>query len=204
MIGCNPLILYVSDTNSKNTMWSYYYSFFDIGLTNAWVYYKMCHKETCSKEEARVDFFQAIAECMVNSNTNWHEYEQSSTAASNLLRDSEVQEGETHDSTCRPVHLNNLPCKLSTKIKLCQVCKYELRKQQWKSVTLCPKHGVWLCTEVCHKREELVCLPLQREMDQQWWIGVGRVILWTVIGTSSILLQGTRTVQQKALLCILR
>jgi len=112
----------------------------------------MCHKETCSKEEARVDFFQAIAECMVNSNTNWHEYEQSSTAASNLLRDSEVQEGETHDSTCRPVHLNNLPFKLSTKIKLCQVCKYELRKQQWKSVTLCPKHGVWLCTEVCQER----------------------------------------------------
>jgi len=94
---------------------------FDIGLSNAWVYYKMCHEETCSKEGARVDFFQSIAECMVNSNTNWTEYEQSSTAASSLLQDSEVHEGKLEIATYRPVHLNNLPCKLSTKIKICQV-----------------------------------------------------------------------------------
>jgi len=83
----------------------------------------MYHEETCSKEGARVDFFQSIAECMVNSNTNWNEYEQSSTAASRLLQDSEVHEGKLQLSTCRPVHLNNLPCKLSTKIKICQICK---------------------------------------------------------------------------------
>jgi len=136
---------------------------FDIGLTNAWVYYKMCHEDVCSKEGARVDFFQSIAECMVNYNTNWSEYEQSSTAASKLLQDSEVNDGTLQIGICRPVHLNNLPCKLSTKIKICQVCKYELRKPKWKSVTLCPKHGVRLCTEVRQERRN--CLPTITKRD---------------------------------------
>jgi hypothetical protein len=47
----------------------------DIGQTNAWVYYKLCNKDTCNKEGAHADFFQVIAESMVNSNTNWQEYE---------------------------------------------------------------------------------------------------------------------------------
>jgi hypothetical protein len=47
----------------------------DIGQTNAWVYYKLRNKDTCNKEGAHADFFQVIAESMVNSNTNWQEYE---------------------------------------------------------------------------------------------------------------------------------
>jgi hypothetical protein len=41
----------------------------DIGLTNSWVYYKSCNKEICSKEGVHADFFQALAESMVNTHT---------------------------------------------------------------------------------------------------------------------------------------
>jgi hypothetical protein len=137
----------------------------DIGLTNAWVYYKMCHEDTCSKERARADFFQTIAECMVNTETNWQEYEQSTSALSNHFLDLETPEQEEDEwqITCLPVHLNSLPAKLSTKIKICQVCKYELRKPKWKSVTLCPRHGVRLCTEVRQERRK--SLPIITKTD---------------------------------------
>jgi hypothetical protein len=46
----------------------------DVGLTNSWVYYKLCNKELCNKEGARADFFQALAEGMVNTQTNWNEF----------------------------------------------------------------------------------------------------------------------------------
>jgi hypothetical protein len=45
----------------------------DIGLTNSWVYYKLCNKEICNREGAHA-YFQALAESMVNSNKNWQEY----------------------------------------------------------------------------------------------------------------------------------
>jgi hypothetical protein len=80
----------------------------DIGLTNVWVYYKMCHEETCSKEGAQADFFQAIAESMVNAQTNWQEYEQSTSAVSNHLLDSEMPEEEYCAINCLPMQLNNL------------------------------------------------------------------------------------------------
>jgi hypothetical protein len=47
----------------------------DIGLTNSWVYYKLCNEELCNKEGARADFFQALAEGMVNTQTNWNEFQ---------------------------------------------------------------------------------------------------------------------------------
>jgi hypothetical protein len=137
----------------------------DIGMMNAWVYYKMCHEDTCNKEGARADFFQTIAECMVNSETNWQEYEQSSSALTKHFLDLEKTEEEEDDweVSCLPVHLNSLAAKLSTKIKICQVCKYELRRPKWKSVTLCPRHGVRLCTEVRQERRK--CLPIITKTD---------------------------------------
>jgi hypothetical protein len=58
---------------------------------------------------------------------------------------------------CLPISLSAIPAKLSTKIRVCQVCKYEMRRLRWKSVTLCPKHGVHLCTEPRKPRQE--CSP---------------------------------------------
>jgi hypothetical protein len=46
----------------------------DIGLTNSWVYYKLCNKELCNKEGPRADFFQALAEGLVNTQMNWKEF----------------------------------------------------------------------------------------------------------------------------------
>jgi hypothetical protein len=47
----------------------------DIGLTNAWVYYQLCNEELCKKDGARADFFEQLAESMVNGKTNWHKYD---------------------------------------------------------------------------------------------------------------------------------
>jgi hypothetical protein len=49
---------------------------------------------------------------------------------------------------CMPVPLNTLPVPLSTKIKVCQVCNYEMRQFKWRSVAFCGRHGVRICTEI--------------------------------------------------------
>jgi hypothetical protein len=101
---------------------------------------------------------------MVSTDTNWQEYEQSTSAMSNHFLDLDTpEEEENWQKTCLPVHLNSVAAKLSTKIKICQVCKYELRKPKWKSVTLCPRHGVCLCTEVRQERRK--CLPIITKTD---------------------------------------
>jgi hypothetical protein len=43
----------------------------DIGLTNSWIYYKMCNEQKCKEYGSRADFFQSVAEMMVNSDINW-------------------------------------------------------------------------------------------------------------------------------------
>jgi hypothetical protein len=119
----------------------------DIRSTNAWVYYKLCNEDTCKKEGARADFFQVIAECMVNLHTNWQEYDGTLELSNTGLQSEPQDDNERQIDTCLPQYLNNLPVQLSLKIKICQVCKYEVRKLKWKSVMLCPKHGVHLCLE---------------------------------------------------------
>jgi len=39
-------------------------------------------------------------------------------------------------------------------MRVCQVCSYEMRRLKWRSVTLCPNHGVRLCTDVRTSRED--------------------------------------------------
>ena len=53
--------------------------------------------------------------------------------------------------------------ELSTKIKICQVCRFEDRKPKWKSVMLCRQHGVRLCTEAREQRE--ACEPILKRKD---------------------------------------
>jgi hypothetical protein len=36
-----------------------------------------------------------------------------------------------------------------------KVCPYEMRREKWKGVVLCSKHGIHLCTEIHGPRSEL-------------------------------------------------
>jgi hypothetical protein len=134
----------------------------DVGLTNAWVYYKLCNEELCNKEGARADFFQALAEAMVNTQTNWNDFQRDDSDISSFLP-AQLRPEENSSIKCQPIHLNDLRSNLSMKIKICQVCKYEMRKPKWKSVMLCPTHGVRLCLEVREQRQN--CLPTIRKKD---------------------------------------
>jgi hypothetical protein len=108
------------------------------------------------KYGSRADFFEAIAEALVNPQINW--------AERGALRDNSGN-GKQLDcttnpspyitmnfltETCTPVPIRSLNVPLSTKIKVCQICHYEMWQYKWKSVAMCSKHGVHLCTD--HRR----------------------------------------------------
>jgi len=140
----------------------------DIGLTNAWVYYQLCNEELCNKDGARADFFEQLAESMVNGKTNWQKYDNDvkKTEVSTLdtcYNNEGNYKRESCGNMCIPVHLSSLPMELSTKIKICQVCRFEERKPKWKSVMLCRQHGVRLCTEAREQRE--ACEPILKRKD---------------------------------------
>jgi hypothetical protein len=86
------------------------------------VEHKLCNKDTCDKEGAHTDFFQAIAESMVNSQTNWNEYKEGIPPLSNNAVESEViPNAESPCNGCQLPHLNDLAAKLSLKIKISSV-----------------------------------------------------------------------------------
>ncbi len=45
----------------------------DVGFTNAWIYYHLSNPESTTKYGSRADFFEAIAEALMNPNMNWVE-----------------------------------------------------------------------------------------------------------------------------------
>jgi hypothetical protein len=45
---------------------------FDFGMTNAWIHYSECHPEVKDMYGTRSDFFQSVAEAMVNPNMDWN------------------------------------------------------------------------------------------------------------------------------------
>jgi hypothetical protein len=101
----------------------------DIGLTNAWIYYKKCNEDLCSKAGSRAAFFQAVAESMVNSSTKWNTY--SSQEAALVTDDNnnitnEVSAVQSNNAICIPADLDSIPAKIGTKMKVCQVCIYEM------------------------------------------------------------------------------
>lgn len=46
----------------------------DVGLMNSWIYYKLCNEGKTTKEGSHADFFQSIAEMMVNTDVNWKHF----------------------------------------------------------------------------------------------------------------------------------
>jgi hypothetical protein len=143
----------------------------DVGLTNAWIYYKLSNPESTNKYGSRADFFQSVAEAMVNVNANWYNRSIEDSAVNevdnNVDIDGDINANcaavEFPTEFCMPIPLNTLPVHLSTKIKVCQVCNYEMRPFKWRSVMLCGKHGVRLCTEVVKPRQH--CLPTLTKKD---------------------------------------
>ncbi len=138
----------------------------DIGLTNAWIYYKKCNEEECNKEGSRAAFFQSVAEAMVNSNTKWNAYSAQDVALvaeNNEVIVSDIISVPTHNGTCIPAVLDSIPAKIGVEMRVCQVCSYEMRRFKWKSVTVCTTHGVRLCTEMRQIRSD--CEPKLHKLD---------------------------------------
>jgi hypothetical protein len=65
---------------------------------------------------------------MVNLQMNWQEYGDGTAQLSNSAVESELIpiNEESPGNGCLPLQLNYLSAKLSLKIKICQVCNYEL------------------------------------------------------------------------------
>jgi hypothetical protein len=107
----------------------------DVGITNAWIYYKMCNGDNNKKYGTRADFFQSIAESMVSRTMNWStmlEQEMSDNNKNNVS-DGRSDNGGTSISIqyptelCVPVPLHAPPVTISNKKKVCQSCNYEIR-----------------------------------------------------------------------------
>jgi hypothetical protein len=128
----------------------------DIGLTNAWIFYKKCNEKLCSKEGSRANFFQAVAEEMVNVNAKWNVYasRRDSLGAEETPEDRNVETQCLSTTKCVPTSLDVIPEKIGPNMRVCQVCSYEMHRFKWHSVTLCPNHGVRLCTDVRTSRED--------------------------------------------------
>jgi hypothetical protein len=107
---------------------------------------------------------QLIAEATVNPNMDWNwnttyggqnNNATQETTDDTILDDSLALPRYTFPTkTCMPIHMKNLQIPLSTKIKVCQICHYEMRPYRWKSVVLCSKHGVCLCSDNRPARED--------------------------------------------------
>jgi hypothetical protein len=134
---------------------------FDVGMTNAWIHYSECHPEVKDMYATRSDFFQSIAEAMVNPIMDWNATyggRNNTTAqapTNNTVLDDnlELPRYTFPTETCMPIHLKNQQIPLFTKIKVCQICHYEMCPYQWKSVMLCSKNGVRLCSDIRDSRE---------------------------------------------------
>jgi hypothetical protein len=102
----------------------------DIGLTNAWIYYKMCNEDICGKDGSRASFFQSVAESMVNISTKWSEYSKQDSVLMSEDNGNNVNDGHsmmsTKSSTCIPAMLDSITAKIGVKMRVCQVCSYEM------------------------------------------------------------------------------
>jgi hypothetical protein len=105
---------------------------------------------------------------MVNPNTSWLSKAEDDTIDEEP--DEEVDQSvpvfgiiKFPTEYCIPVPLQSLQTTLSSKKRVCQVCNYELRPFKWRSVMLCGKHGVRLCTENVKARKDSI--PLLKKKD---------------------------------------
>jgi hypothetical protein len=136
--------------------WKYYVKLFlflcDVSFTNAWIYYHLSNPTLTRKYGSRADFFEGIAEALVNPTTNWVEKGSMINEPLNDTLD-ECEQSSPYvnikypTESCTPVPMRALNVPLSTKIKVCQICHYKMRPYKWKSLAMCSKHGVHLCTD---------------------------------------------------------
>jgi hypothetical protein len=120
---------------------------------------------TLQNKEARADFFLSVAQAMVCQNTDWElKYYQRHERTSRTRRNFDDSDSVDaylpgrnvhHDTTinatintdvCQPCAFNVVP--YHKKSKNCQIFHYEMRREKWKGVVLCTKHGVHLCTQI--------------------------------------------------------
>ena len=154
----------------------------DMVVVNAWVHYRLVHKEDCKKPSARYEFMSSLADAFLK--TDWNTYNSTESAKDNekLFRslfygevggaaapgeeatsvdDDDVAgmmecEAEWSSSYCHPVSVTDfLGLRPSKKKGLaCQVCAFEGRgNQKTRNVVICMRHRLRLCTGT-HKQED--------------------------------------------------
>jgi hypothetical protein len=92
--------------------------------------YKMCNEEICGKEGSDTAFFQSVAESMVNISTKWSAYSKQDSVLVSEDNDNNGNEGHavmnTKNSTCIPAGLDSIMAKIGVRMRVCQVCSYEM------------------------------------------------------------------------------
>jgi hypothetical protein len=145
----------------------------DVSLTNSWLYYKLVNEEKLKKNgESRADFFLSVAQAMGCPTTDWEAKHKLHHGRPYNMRQRNTQNGAIEDylptthanheamiplintEQCQPCAFSIIPFQLHKKSKNCQVCHYKMRREKWKGVVLCSKHGVRLCTEIHKPRAE--------------------------------------------------
>ncbi len=86
--------------------------------------------------------------------------------------------------SCTPAPLQALDIPLSNKIKVCQVCHYEMQFYKRKSVALCSKYGVHFCTEQREARQKCESVLIKKVWSKVTDSGVGLIQQTKVVGTS--------------------
>ena len=140
---------------------------FDMAAVNAWLHFKLVHKDLCRNKSARYDFMKNLADDLLK--TDWNEYGYTETARQNesifrsLVEDGDGEETEDNvegveesvrqfsydDTRCQPLSVS---CYLGERREKktgfsCQVCAYEGRgKGSLRSVVICLRHRLRLCT----------------------------------------------------------
>ena len=79
----------------------------DVAITNAWIYYKLTNKELGDKDGSRADFYQSLAESLVNINIDGKDRYRECEKKENVGDDDkEVQATSNFIPTeeCKPFH----------------------------------------------------------------------------------------------------
>jgi hypothetical protein len=164
----------------------------DMALVNAFIHYKLVNPEACKKDSARYDFMESLANALLT--TEWDSFANSESGISNdsifeaiLQQDQEpVRKGhstrtkperqaavgqdtaESSSQGCVPVAYTEFMVKRSQKKGFaCQVCKFEGRGNRLKTVAICTKHCLRLCTR-SYERETLFKNDGKEISDYSW------------------------------------
>lgn len=137
----------------------------DMAAVNAWLHFKLVHKDLCEKKSARYEFMNSLADALIH--TNWKEFPNTQAARDNenifklLLDDSndssdnrqltceDLGEFQSDNPSCQPVLVASFLGERRKKRTglCCQVCAFEGKgKGCLRSVVICVCHRLRLCT----------------------------------------------------------